>query len=536
MNKRILFLVILLVSLRLSAAEIPKADWHVIPLPQSVFMKDEKPFTLNPKTTLRIDRRCQGNADMTRNLAFLHSYVLETTGLDLRTTIKEKKNQITLGLSNCIQNPEGYEIDASKNKINIYGATSAGVFIALQTLHKALPLVEGTKNIELPAVKIIDAPRFAFRGFMIDCCRHFFPVSYIKEIIDMLALHNINNFHWHLSDDQGWRIQIDQYPNLVTVGSKRKGTMKDWESKVCDSIPVEGYYTKEEAKAIVQYAADRHINVIPEIDMPGHTTAALASYPWLGCTGGPYEVEWQPGVFEDVICVGNPKTLQFAKDVLAEIMEIFPSPYIHIGGDECPKTRWVQCPKCQEKISELGLTNLDGYSKENRLQAWFMDELGKFIHEHGRKMVGWDEMLQGKPDGSATIMAWTSYDASVRSAQEGHPTIVCPISNYYFSNPNYNKLTGIKSISRVYNLEPVSPKLNESDACNIIGTQGCIWTEWTKDSLKMEWQILPRIAALAESQWTLPQNKDLNGFMHRLPKLVKYYEKKGWNYKKDILK
>lgn len=369
---------------------------------------------------------------------------------------------------------------------------------------------------------------------MIDVGRHFFPKKYLKELIDVMALHNINYFHWHLTEDQGWRIEIKKYPKLTEIGSYRKETITAPGSGKFDGIPVSGYYTQEDAKEIVAYAAERFITVIPEIDMPGHMLAALASYPELGCTGGPYETATKFGVFKDVLCGGNPKTLQFAKDVVNELMDIFPdAPYIHIGGDECPKTEWKKCPKCQAKIKELGLQDTKEHSKENQLQVYFMNEVEKEIAKRGKKMLAWDEILEGNPNPqTTTVMAWTGVNAAIKAARLGHATIVCPISHLYFSNPGYNRLKGVSSVERVYNFEPASNKLSPEEKKNIIGVQGCIWTEWTKDSTKMEWQMMPRIAALSELQWSNPAKKDLNGFLKRLRHQLDLYQLYGLNYKR----
>ncbi|MDE5761528.1 MAG: family 20 glycosylhydrolase, partial [Bacteroides sp.] len=316
----------------------------------------------------------------------------------------------------------------------------------------------------------------------------------------------------------------------------RKATMIAWGSDEDDFTPVSGYYTQEDAKEIVAYAAERFITVIPEIDMPGHMLAALASYPELGCTGGPYETAIRFGVFKEVLCGGNPKTLQFAKDVVNELMDIFPdAPYIHIGGDECPKAEWEKCPKCQAKIKELGLRDTKEHSKENQLQVYFMSEVQKEIAKRGKKMLAWDEILEGNPNPeTTTVMAWTSAGASVKAARLGHHTIVCPISHLYFSNPGYNRLKGSSSVERVYTFEPQSEKLTLEEKKNIIGVQGCIWTEWTKDSLKMEWQMMPRIAALSELQWGNPAKKDLGGFLKRLRHQLDLYGVHSCHYKEDI--
>ena len=300
------------------------------------------------------------------------------------------------------------------------GEALSGYATVLKT---ALPILkDGKVAAALPAGTVTDFPRFRYRGFMIDVGRHFFPVSYLKQMIDLMALHNINYFHWHLTEDQGWRIEIKKYPKLTEIGSKRDSTIIDWETKKFDGKPHSGFYTQDEAREIVRYAADRFITVVPEIDLPGHTTAALASYPELGCTGGPYKVLCSFGVFPDVLCAGNDQTLQFTKDVLDEIMDIFPSEYIHIGGDECPKSRWEKCPKCQAKIKELGIKTLPKHSKENQLQTYFMSELEKEINAHGRRMLGWDEVLEGGLTPNSTIMSWRGIQGGIEAARDRKST------------------------------------------------------------------------------------------------------------------
>ncbi|MDD6100175.1 MAG: beta-N-acetylhexosaminidase [bacterium] len=434
-------------------------------------------------------------------------------------------------------NDEGYTLEVNAKEVIVKAKKPAGLFYGMQSFMQLLPAeIESASPVSgiawtAPAVSIKDEPRFGYRGIMFDPCRHFMPVENVKKHIDVLALFKINRMHWHLTDDQGWRIEIKKYPKLTEVGSTRKETITEPRSNEYDGTPVSGFYTQEEAREIVRYAADRFITVIPEIDLPGHMMAALASYPELGCTGGPYEIPTRFGVFDEVLCGGNEQTLQFAKDVLNEIMDIFPSPYIHIGGDECPKVRWEKCPKCQAKIRELGLKSTREHSKENQLQVWFMSEVEKEINARGRKMMGWDEILEGNPEPSVTVMGWTSPKASIQSAQLGHPTIVTPIQYLYFSNPWINHIMGEASVERVYNFEPVADTLTLDQRKNIIGAQGCIWTEWTKDSVKMEWQMMPRIDALSELQWTQPDKKDFKQFLQRLQHQLKLYELKGWNYK-----
>lgn len=517
-----------------SQKEVTLGDLEVIPLPNEVsLLNDGSSFVIDESTAICYP---EGNEKMKRNAEFLASYIKQITATEVRLSADTERgdNVIVLSLDNTLSNDEGYELSVSPKQISLKGKTEAGVFYGIQTLHKALPVTGGNTLAAIPCGSIKDYPRFGYRGFMVDVGRHFFSVDYLKEIIDMLALHNVNYFHWHLTEDQGWRIEIKKYPKLTEIGSKRKGTIKERGSKELDSIPVSGYYTQEEAKEIVRYAAERYITVIPEIDMPGHMLAALASYPELGCTGGPYEVATNFGVFRNVLCGGNEKTLQFAKDVINEIMDIFPSPYIHIGGDECPKYHWKTCAKCQKKIRELGLKDSKEHTKENQLQAWFMGEVEKEIQKRGREMMAWDEILAGNPAKSTIVMAWTTPEARLKAIENGYRTIACPIQHLYFSNAKFNQLRGLSSIERVYLFDPVPDGATPEQAKNIVGAQACIWTEWTKDSVKMEWQMMPRIAALAEIQWSKPENKNMQDFLKRLKHQLEMYKVYGYNYKEDI--
>lgn len=386
------------VALTLSACTPTKREvgnLNVIPQPQEVVQNfQENPFVIHSDTKIVYPA---GNEKLERTAEFLASYIKEATGLTVQCTTENKESDaIILSVDTAIKQKEGYRLEVTSNNIRLAGGSEAGVFYGIQTLHKSMPVTKDRESASaIPAGIVNDYPRFDYRGFMVDVGRHYFPVSYLKQIIDMLALHNINYFHWHLTEDQGWRIEIKKYPKLTEIGSTRPRTLMDWSTREYDETPHSGFYTQEEAKEIVKYAADRFITVIPEVDLPGHMMAALASYPELGCTGGPYEIPCEWGVFPDVLCGGNAKALEFAKDVLNEIMDIFPSPYIHIGGDECPKVRWKECPKCQAKIHELGLKDTPKHNKENRLQTYFMAEVGKVISERGRKMLGWDEMLEG---------------------------------------------------------------------------------------------------------------------------------------------
>lgn len=539
MNKKLLsrlapglFAVVLFTACRPAATV--KGNLDVIPQPQEIVLaRDTTPFIIDRSTTIVYPAT---NEKMHRTADFLATFIKEMTGTEVRVSDKEKSsNAIILAVDSTMGHPEGYKLQITPEKVLLTGGSEAGVFYGIQTIHKALPILkDGKVAAALPAGTVTDFPRFRYRGFMIDVGRHFFPVSYLKQMIDLMALHNINYFHWHLTEDQGWRIEIKKYPKLTEIGSKRDSTIIDWETKKFDGKPHSGFYTQDEAREIVRYAADRFITVVPEIDLPGHTTAALASYPELGCTGGPYKVLCSFGVFSDVLCAGNDQTLQFTKDVLDEIMDIFPSEYIHIGGDECPKSRWEKCPKCQAKIKELGIKALPKHSKENQLQTYFMSELEKEINAHGRRMLGWDEVLEGGLTPNSTIMSWRGIQGGIEAARQHHDVIMTPIQRLYFSNPRINKMTGFEWMNRVYNFEPVPAELTDAEKKFVIGTQGCIWTEWTADSTKMEWQILPRMAALSEIQWTLPEHKNFERFMERLPEMLKIYSSLDYSYREDV--
>ncbi|HJG69470.1 MAG TPA: beta-N-acetylhexosaminidase [Bacteroides fragilis] len=539
MNKKLLsrlapglFAVVLFTACRPAATV--KGNLDVIPQPQEIVLaRDTTPFIIDRSTTIVYPAT---NEKMHRTADFLATFIKEMTGTEVSVSDKEKSsNAIILAVDSTMGHPEGYKLQITPEKVLLTGGSEAGVFYGIQTIHKALPILkDGKVAAALPAGTVTDFPRFRYRGFMIDVGRHFFPVSYLKQMIDLMALHNINYFHWHLTEDQGWRIEIKKYPKLTEIGSKRDSTIIDWETKKFDGKPHSGFYTQDEAREIVRYAADRFITVVPEIDLPGHTTAALASYPELGCTGGPYKVLCSFGVFPDVLCAGNDQTLQFTKDVLDEIMDIFPSEYIHIGGDECPKSRWEKCPKCQAKIKELGIKALPKHSKENQLQTYFMSELEKEINAHGRRMLGWDEVLEGGLTPNSTIMSWRGIQGGIEAARQHHDVIMTPIQRLYFSNPRINKMTGFEWMNRVYNFEPVPAELTDAEKKFVIGTQGCIWTEWTADSTKMEWQILPRMAALSEIQWTLPEHKNFERFMERLPEMLKIYSSLDYGYREDV--
>lgn len=532
--RRTLFVAILLCGLPWNIGSYAQqANYEVLPRPRKITLSEQKEhFLLNASTHLSY---CGKDEAMLRNLTFLQSHIQEATGLKVQVK-KGTTNTIELSVVQSLP-AEGYKIDVSPQRILLQGGSPAGVFYGIQTLFKSLPQGGEQAQVLFPTGVIEDAPRFEYRGYMMDVGRHFFPISYIKKLIDMCALHNINNFHWHLTEDQGWRIEIKKYPKLTQIGGFRERTLIANNPAVYDTIPHEGFYTQAEAKEIVKYAAERYINVTPEVDLPGHMLAALEAYPEMGCTGGPYKKPAGFGVFADVVCGGNPQALQMLKDILSEVMDIFPSKYIHIGGDECPKTRWKECPKCQAKIKELGLKSLPNKSKEDQLQTYVMAQISQLIQERGRKVIGWDEILEGGlPTNDVTVMSWrgNGVKGATLAAQQGHNVIVSPIQHFYFSNPTFNKVKGINSLKRVYDYEPVPSSLSNKERQHIIGAEGCLWTEWTRTEDKVEWQILPRLSALSEVQWSVPERKSFDHYLTRLPKMLQIYDRRGYKYRKDV--
>lgn len=514
------------------------ADYRVVPLPNEITPMEGKAFTLDNRVKILYP---EGDADMQRNAGFLAGYVLESTGKVLAVEAGATgSHAIVLRLGLQTENPEAYLLEVNEDQVTITGSSAAGVFYGIQTLRKSLPVAKDAQVV-LPPVRVNDAPRFAYRGMMLDVCRHFFSLDSVKRYIDMLALHNINRFHWHLTDDQGWRIEIKKYPQLTQIGSQRKETVIGRNSGKYDGIPYGGYYTQEEAREIVAYAKDRYITVIPEFEMPGHMQGVLAAFPELGCTGGPYDVWTQWGVSEDVICAGNDKSLELIKDVLAELIEIFPSEYIHVGGDECPKTRWEKCPKCQAKIRQLGLKDDKEHTAEQRLQSYIITEAEKFLNAHGRKIIGWDEILEGGVAPNATVMAWRGAGEGVKAAKMRHDVIMVPTTYFYFDYYQTNILDeeplaigGYVPIEKVYSFEPYQKELTAEENKHIIGLQANLWTEYITSFRHVEYMVLPRMAALSEIQWTQPQFKDYGDFLERMPKMFDIYDIYGYNYARHL--
>ena len=511
------------------------ANYQVIPLPQEVALSQESPFNLNAGTIIAYP---ENNELLKRNAEFLAEYISQSTGHTLQTEAlapgsEAPKGAITLGLDPAIRNREGYVLTVKADRVTLNGQTENGVFYGIQTLRKSIPAETKATSILLPAGSIQDEPRFSYRGMHLDVGRHFFPIEFIKKYIDLLALHNMNTFHWHLTEDQGWRIEIKKYPKLTEIGAWRDRTVIGRNTEEYDNTRYGGFYTQEQAKEIVKYAEERYITVIPEVDLPGHMLAALAAYPEMGCTGGPYEVCPRWGVFEDVLCIGNEKSMQFLEDVMAEIIDIFPSKYIHIGGDEAPRTRWEKCPKCQARIRTEKLKSDKNHTAEDRLQSYCMTRIEKFLNSKGRRIIGWDEILEGDVAPNATVMSWRGSAGGIKAAQLGHDVIMTPNDycyfDYYQSEDTRHEpfaIGGFVPLEKVYSLNPTA-SLTEEQAKHILGTQANLWTEYIPTSEQVEYMVLPRMAALAEVQWTQQEKKDYTNF-------ISLYRRDGLNYREPF--
>lgn len=540
MNKKLLTGALAAMAFLLpSTAAGQTADFNIIPRPQQVNVSNDAPFTLSAKTVISLGTNSQ---NMKRNANMLASYIEQATGI--RPAVGKSKNgtAIVLTIDKTIANAEGYKLDADAKQIRIAGASAAGVFYGIQTMRKSLPLVNGkASKVSIPAVHIADAPRFAYRGTHLDVSRHFVTADSVRQFIDMLALHNINRFHWHLTDDQGWRIEIKKYPLLTQIGSKRAQTVIGHNSGKYDGKPYSGFYTQKQIRDIVKYAADRYITIVPEIDLPGHMQAALAAYPDMGCTGGPYEVWQKWGVSDNVLCAGNNKTLTFIDNVLKEITKLFPSKYIHVGGDECPKTQWQKCPKCQARIKALNLEAKDGHSAEERLQSYIITHASNYLKSLGRNTIGWDEILEGGLAEGATVMSWRGESGGIAAAKQHHDVVMTPNSylyfDYYQSLDKANEplaIGGYLPLETVYSYEPMPKELTADEARHIIGVQANIWTEYMPTFKQMQYMALPRLAALSEVQWSQPALKDYTSFTNRLIEFTHLYDRLGYNYAKHL--
>lgn len=442
---------------------------------------------------------------------------------------------------------EAYTINVSKKCALIAASSDNGFLYAIQSLKQMLPVeiyggkAAEDKKWELPCCEIKDKPRFGYRGLELDCCRHFFSVDEVKKVLDMMATLKLNRFHWHLTEDQGWRAEIKSYPRLTEVGAYRSGTMVGYYDGPSDNIRYGGYYTQEQMKEVVAYAGKLGIEVIPEVDLPGHMVAALASYPELGCFGGPYEVWYKWGVSPEVLCPGKEVTFQFLEGVLGELCEIFPYEYFHIGGDECPKTNWEKCPDCQARIHELGLKDDEHASAEQRLQNYVTSRVQKILENKGKKIIGWDEILEGDLEKGATIMSWRGTTGGIKASNRGFDVIMTPTTYCYFdycqsplkqeSDEPVCAFWGDLTFKKVYSFNPTEG-LSKEAASHILGAQCNVWTEYIPSNEQLEYMLMPRLFSLSEVQWSEPSNKNYEKFCERVQNWgFRMLDLRGFNYR-----
>ena len=557
MNKKKLTFLIIVGFLTISCSNKYKEiantvkEYPIIPKPLSMEITKGK-FLVDTKTKI------SGDASLINEGNFLGELLSAVSGEKIQFSSEGSEGNILLKLDTSIKNEEGYTLAITYNQITISGKTSKGVFYGIQTLRQIIS--SDTEVTTIPAVIIKDNPRFEYRGMHLDVARHFFPVDFVKKYIDLIAMHKMNTFHWHLTDDQGWRIEIKKYPKLTEVGAWRNGTIIGHHPGTGnDETKYGGFYTQDEIKEVVTYAADNHVRVIPEIELPGHASAAIAAYPFLSCfpneptkvtadmgskagkelqtTGTPKIVQETWGIFDDVFCAGNEETFQFLEDVLAEVITLFSSEYIHIGGDECPKSNWKRCPSCQKRMKNNNLKD------EHELQSYFIHRIEKFVNAKGKKIIGWDEILEGGLAPNATVMSWRGIKGGVSAAKQQHDVIMTPWSSLYFDHYQHKDkeneplaIGGLTTVEDVYNFEPIPQELATEEQQFVLGAQANLWTEYIATTTQIEYMVLPRMTALSEVVWSKAASKDWKDFSVRLKSFSKIYDELGLNYAKHTFK
>jgi hexosaminidase len=509
-------------------------QYNIIPQPASL-KKSKGQFVLDENTTIIID---QTNNRILKVVNSFIDKVDKSTGNKLFfQKAPGGKNTITFELDQTITNEEAYTLSVTSDRIEVKAKNPVGLFYAIQTLRQLLPNDIEKNNINtnavwaIPNVEISDSPRFIYRGMHLDVSRHFFDVKTVKEFIDQLAYHKLNYFHWHLTDDQGWRIEIKKHPKLTEIGAFRNGTLighYNDQPHQFDNKRYGGFYTQEDIRAVVKYASERFITVVPEIEMPGHAQATLAAYPELACKGDKFEVLQKWGVSEDVYCP-NEKTFAFLEDVIDEVLDLFPGKYIHIGGDECPKTRWKESAFCKELMRKEGLKDT------HELQSYFISRMEKYINKKGRKIIGWDEILEGGLAPNAAVMSWRGTEGGIEAAKAGHDVVMTPTAfcyfDYYQSDHPDEPLAigGLISLEKIYGYEPIPEELNEEEAKHILGTQANLWTEYITTPEKLEYMTFPRLCALAEVAWSTKASRNFEDFVTRLSPHLQRLEIMGIN-------
>jgi hexosaminidase len=501
-------------------------------IPAPVSMKTSKGnFHLQAKTKIIIHT---DNSELKNIADYLAKQIEYLTTLNLQVDINAKnaKNTILLVLNLNSINKEAYNIKISKNEVTINGASAKGLFYGIQSLLQMIPPQNQTV-VNIPCAKIEDQPIYSWRGMHLDVSRHFFAVEFIKKMLDQMAMLKLNTFHWHLTDDQGWRIEIKRYPKLTQISSMRKETMTGHYTETdqkFDGTPYAGFYTQDQIKDIVKYAQSRYITIVPEIEMPGHAVAVLSAYPEYSCTGGPFEVYTKWGVSEDVFCAGKEGTFELLQNIINEVADLFPGSYIHVGGDECPKTRWKTCPDCQKRIKDNGLKD------ELELQSYFIKRMENFIASKGKKIIGWDEILEGGLPERASVMSWRGYAGGIEAAHAGHDVVMTPTDFCYFDyyqGPEKEEplaIGGLLPLEKVYSFNPFPPSLNAEGAKHILGAQANVWTEYITDDKKAEYMIFPRICAMAEILWTPKNLQNYPFFLYRMDSYTKRLEKYNINF------
>lgn len=545
---RLLTLAVILIPAVLSAKKAETVI-NVIPYPQSVEIG--KGVFKGTGANFNCDQAIDAESiKLIRDFADKITFVSGRTNsfaspVGLAKVVSEGKMKGFVFLKEASMGPEEYSIDISKKTCLVKASDKSGFLYAIQTLKQLTDVeifsdkISPTQKFLFPVVSIKDKPRFAYRGMHLDCARHFFSVEEVKKYLDIMAVYKLNRLHWHLTEDQGWRIEIKKYPRLTQIGAFRNGTMigKDFRSN--DGIRYGGYYTQEQIKDVVAYAGKLGITIIPEIDLPGHMLGALAAYPELGCTGGPYEVWTKWGVSDEVMCPGKEAMFTFLEDVFTELMELFPSEYIHIGGDECPKTEWAKCPDCQARIKALGIKADGKHTAEQYLQSYVTARVQKFLNDHGRKIIGWDEVLEGELAPGATVMSWRGVDGGIQAAAMGFDVIMTPNTycyfDYYQSKDTAQEplaIGGNLPIEKVYSYEPYEG-LNASQQKHILGVQANLWTEYIGTNEYLEYMLLPRMCALSEIQWCKSSDKNFDRFASSLKtESFKIFDTLGYNYRK----
>jgi len=515
-----------IVFVLLSNAIFSQNKLNLIPYPQKVNINNGN-FTL-PDIFMLSDELPKKETEYFKNRLSLSLKFKESKAADANLVFVQLPKSKNSG-----QNDEFYSLEITPGQIQIKSYTRQGYFLGLQTL---IQLIQSNqKDKKIPALKIEDQPKFSWRGMHLDVCRHFFTVEEVKQYIDYLAMYKLNTFHWHLTDDQGWRIEIKKYPKLTTVGAQRKESMIGaYVDNTFDGKPYGPYfYTQDQIKDVVKYAAERHITVVPEIEMPGHALAALAAYPELACTKGPFEPATKWGVFDDVFCPKD-ETFKFLENVLDEVMTLFPSQYIHIGGDECPKTRWKECAHCQALIKKNNLKD------EHGLQSYFIQRIEKYVNAKGRKIIGWDEILEGGLAPNAAVMSWTGVNGGIEAAKSGHFAVMTPGAYCYFDHyqgdpsTEPNAFGGFTPLDKVYAYHPIPAELTAGQAKYIKGVQANLWTEYILDFRHVQYMIFPRLLALSEVGWGTADPENYKEFERRVVNEFKILDKMGIHYAKSI--